>query len=318
MIRYLLIIILLAACSCNAPRNNPLDPNNPDSPLGIIVGQVKTYSLPNTQMSQVTVIWKPGNSITLTNSAGTFRIENAQPLDGWLVFQKTGFQVDSMLVEWKDKKLVNVQQLLNAIPQLEIFQVYSIILNQYPSFQRSQISIEAEISDSDNDIDSVFVEHALLKKRKVLEPDGSTNRYQRTLSQYDFNIVHPEELIGKDFQIYVKDRRSYRFSVGRTQIKRVITDEIVIESPSGYQIVSSTPTLKWQRFAPNFTSSLTIEIFTQDFPPQPAWEKSGISIDSTNYVLDTSLPPGEYSWVIWCIDEFNNQCRSKAASFKIE
>ena len=83
ILNLLLFLIALFSFSCNAPRDNPLDPNGPKSDLvqikpnlGQITGTVQTISAPLTGIRDVSVFWLPGNIVVNTDASGNFTINN--------------------------------------------------------------------------------------------------------------------------------------------------------------------------------------------------------------------------------------------------
>jgi hypothetical protein len=107
------IIAILMICSyflsCNAPRNNPLDPNNPDSPFVRIEGTVQTLSLPHQNIANVKISLKESSLQVITDASGSFSIDRIYPQDGWLVFEKAGFHTDSTFVTWGDLDKITVE-----------------------------------------------------------------------------------------------------------------------------------------------------------------------------------------------------------------
>jgi hypothetical protein len=98
----------------------------------------------------------------------------------------------------------------------------------------------------------------------------------------------------------------------------VIRQEVVFISPSGNEVTSSQPDLTWQPYTPGFDFYLQLQIFTSEIIPQLVWGRNQVSADSVSYTVDQELPPGEYFWVIWAVDDFGNRTRSKPASFRVE
>ena len=310
----------MLAWACDAPRHNPLDPKNPDYALAMLEGNVQTFSIPHLPLDQVNVFWPPENRLIQTDANGVFRLEGIARVDDWLVFSKSGFRPDSLFVAWGTRKAATVQLFLNAVPALDDLTVYSSTLNNHLSgqtVQRFQVVVSATVSDPDNDIDSVFT--ALPAKNFVdaLEYDLTTRKHVNTFELVDFNAVDLEELVGHDFIIIVKDKFAHQYLLGGAGVRRVIKEEILFESPAGHQPVSATPTLQWKTFAPGFPFTFFIQIYTEEITPQIVYQKSDIPANAASHTVETPLTPGDYFWVIWCIDEFQNRSRSRPASFTV-
>jgi len=312
------LIFLFLSISCDAPRNNPLDPQNPENNYYIIEGIVKTVSIPNQPLQDVIVSFRDLTNLTETNASGNFKIEMLSGQNGWLQVGKEDFLTDSLYIEWGNTRKINTEHFLNAIPHLDSLQVYSIILNRYPSLQTEQVVVQAKISDSDNDIDSVQVVIAKLSFIETLEYDVKDKWYKQIFSIYDLEIGNVEELVGHDFNIRVKDIFANKFFIGIGIIERVIREEIFFQTPSGNEITSPSPTLIWQRFTPGFNFTYSLQIYTAEIGSQLVWEKEALDADLVNYIVDIVLPANEYYWVVWAVDEFGNRTRSKPASFKVE
>jgi hypothetical protein len=298
--------------ACNAPRNNPLDPQNPRSPYVTLEGSVHTQSLPRTALGGASMFWKNGNRLVQTDAQGYFRFETLMPENDWLHVEKSGYKKDSVFVRWGGQKQIALDILLNAMPAMESLQLSTEILHQYFSNQESRLVVKAQISDRDNDVESVFVTSEKFGLRKALDYDVDDKSYLATLKLFDLKVNNLEEIIGEDFVILVKDLAADEIVVGKGGAKRVIQAEIEFESPAGDQQVSSTPTFVWKRFRPGFPFTFTLEIFTFE---GLVFQKSGLPPESISYTLETPLAPGEYLWVVWCVDELQNRSRSKPASF---
>jgi hypothetical protein len=308
----LLIVAMLLCSACNAPRNNPFDPQNPRSPYVVLEGHVRAQSLPRAALDGVTMFWKNDSRFVQTDAQGHFRFENLLPENDWLFIEKSGYKKDSVFVLWEGSKQIALDIFLNAMPVLENLQLSTEILHQYFSNQEARLVVKAQISDRDNDIDAVFVKSEKFGLRKALDYDVNDKSYIALLKLFDLKVNNLEELIGEDFLILVKDRAEDEIVAGKSGIKRVIQEEIEFESPAGDQQVSSTPTFTWKRFRPGFPVTFTLEIFTFE---GLVFQKSGLPAESISYTMETPLAPGEYLWVVWCVDEFQNRSRSKPASF---
>lgn len=258
------------------------------------------------------MFWKNDNRLVQTDAQGHFRFENLLPENDWLHIEKSGYKKDSVFVLWEGNKQVALDIFLNATPVMESLQLSTEILHQYFSNQEARLVIKAQISDRDNDVDSVFVKSEKFGLRKALDYDVDDKSHIATLKLFDLKVNNLEELIGEDFLIVVKDGAEDEIVVGKSGIKRVIQEEIEFESPAGDQVVSSTPTFIWKRFQPGFPFTFTLEIFTFE---GLIFQKTGLPAESVSYTIEPPLAPGEYLWVVWCVDEFQNRSRSKPASF---
>ena len=316
----LFLLLTLILYSCNAPKNNPLDPDNPDNKIFTIEGTVLSNSIPPTPISEVIVIWNNENIQSTTNSNGNFIIGCSNRIDGWIYFQKNGFSVDSTFISWESNKKIAIVAYLNSDPFLNSINFYSEIRNKY-SQEEQYLVIEVEIIDEDNNIDSVFLECSYLGIKKELEKNNFSN-FSGRFSNYSLSLSSLEEVIGRDFELKVKQDGDKYFTVGHTSIKRVIYQEIEFISPANQDSVSSNPVLSWRPFNPGFNFTFSAEVYTNEPEPMLMWKKENIPSTQVSVTVDDSLTVTQtndmFYWVIWCTDEFNNKSRSKPASFIVK
>ena len=319
LLKLFMVSSLLIFISCNAPRNNPLDPNNPDYSFATLQGSTLTFNPPYTGISNVSVYWSSANMSVDTDPNGKFIFNNILPVDGKLIFQKTGYLSDTVNVIWGNSKFLNYMVNLNKVPQLDSISIYSVVLNQFsPPGQTYQLIINSKISNSDNNIDSVFVENSQLNLKKVLSFDAANKDYEATLTTQDLNVNDIEQTIGLDFNIIVKDSSNRLYNIGSDKVTRVIKAGVYIQYPANDTTVSSNPTLQWQRYKTGYPFTFKVEIYTNNFAnSQLVFSKNNISSDSTSLFVNTPLSTNNYYWVIWVVDQFQNRSRSLPATFSI-
>jgi hypothetical protein len=303
---------------CQAPRNNPLDPANPDNRFQSISGTVQTVSLPNQPIADVQVIWRQTAKGTVTDASGRYNIQLHNAGSDWLVFDKQDYFADSVYIEWRDASQLQIHAYLNAKPYLNGHKVYSSIENRYPNLQTERMIIQASITDPDNDIDSVFLNIPILEQDYLLPYNTTSKYYERTFSLTDLDVSSLDQLTGNDLRLTVLDIFSRRISLDLSSLKRVIRDEVVFISPSGNQITGPQPRLRWEPFTPGYFHTYSLEVFTSEIVPQQIWHTEGIADSISEFTVDINLPPDEYFWVIWAVDDFGNRTRSKPASFTVE
>ena len=314
------IAVLLLVASCEAPRLNPLDPNNPDSKLGQFYGIVKTQAIPQQALAGVKVSWKNNNRTLETDATGSYKLENLPMIDGTLYFEKDGYSKDSIKINWQSQKIIDLGiTSLNAIPKLDNLVIYTSVENRYPEDQRYTLFVQASISDVENDVDSVNVRCTSLNFNKQLIYNSQTRYYELSYAYGSKNSSPSiDDAIGKNFEIVVKDKTGKIFSVGSSTIKRIIKQEILFESPANGVTVGAKPVCRWNRFLPGFNFKYMVQVYTDETIPQLKWEKQNISKDDIEAIAETSLTTGNYFWVIWCIDDFQNRTRSKPATFNVQ
>lgn len=324
MTRFLLYIFVVTASinliNCNAPHNNPLDPENPINNYAVIEGFVFSDGKSPVPLVNSSVFWKNENLSVFTNTDGYFNIKNVLLKDGWLYFDKLGFSRDSIFISWNDQKSYSVKKNLNELPQIDSVYFYSIVKFKY-SVEEYQLNFEINISDSDNDIDSVFIQNNALSIYKKLDKLSSTF-FKGSFTDLDLKLPLIDEVIGKDFDVIVKNSNNKIFNIGFSNIKRILNQEVEFIEPKNQDTLKTkTPLLRWKRFQPGFTFNYMIEIFTDEPDPKLVYSKDNISSEDIDFLIPTPIDNTinkKFFWVIWAIDEYKNRCRSKPASFIIE
>lgn len=85
--------------TCDAPRNNPLDPLNPNAEWANLAGTARSNT--SEILSDVLIRWN--DSMTTSDQNGQYLFEKIKPTDGMLYFSKSGFIDDSSYIEWNGR-----------------------------------------------------------------------------------------------------------------------------------------------------------------------------------------------------------------------
>ncbi len=314
------LFTILLIFGCDAPRENPVDPNNPDNKFAALSGTVKTKGFPFVPINSVNVFWENENILTRTSNDGTFDIPDIKKIDGWLYFNGEGYSSDSIFIQWNNRKAINNEVFLNSNPVLDSIEFFSIVENRFQVNQIYRIVIRAQISDFEgvNDIDSVFLENESLNIRSLLLFNSLTGFYEKTLGLVDLRVTDLNELIGKDFKVVVEDLNGRNFIAANTFIKRVINEEIELLAPIQNAVVALPFNLRWRRFTPGYNFNYEIEISTNEIQPELVFRVENIPSDSISYFINTNFAGQDFFWTIWAVDEFKNRSRSKPGSFQIQ
>lgn len=283
--------------------------------VGNVTGFVKTVSLPRQGISNVNVSWKNQNLLVHTGANGKYTLNNVSYDKGWLVFSKNGYRADSTYVQFGSQDTTRINDVfLNSIPGLDNINISTSVVFRYTD-TRYRIAVQASLTDAEGDVDTVRIKCSALGFDQRLIYNPSTGFYE---INYDFGQQNPSSGLGKDFIVTARDNEGYTYTIGSARISRVMDKEIILDKPKNSAVVSSQPTLVWNRFSPGFSFHFKVEIYTATIPQELYWSKDNIPGDDVRLTPDVTLPSGEYFWVIWCIDEYNNQARSKEGSFVVQ
>ncbi len=321
---YISIAVLLLGLiqlSCDAPRDNPLDPDNTSNKIYSIEGTLLSGEVTPNPVSGASVSWPPENLYTVTDQSGYFNINCTTRVNGWLYFEKTGFTKDSVYVNWNGQKKAAVQPRLNYLPVIDVLDIYSSIKNKY-SVAEYQLFFDVTLHDPDDDITGVKIENSDLQISKSLTKITSTY-FEGRFSDIELNITAFDEVVGKRFDLKVFTASGDSFQLQGKSIVRIVKDEVIVISPiNSDTLTTTTPLLNWTRLTPGFNFSYTIEVYTDETEPVLQWKKENISSEEVFMTVETpltvSLNNNKFFWVIWCIDNYKNKSRSKPAGFVIK
>jgi hypothetical protein len=312
----LIVLICLDIYSCEAPRLNPLDPQNPSYQLARLEGIVSGPH--STKLNGVSVYWKNQNIFVQTDASGNFSIDRLNMQNGMLYFSKAGYSNDSSFVNWGSQKDFHVTETMNALPNLDSLVVYSAVQNYWPDGQNYTLTVQAAVSDQESDIDSVYVQCVPMNIYNNLVYNPLTKFYELTLSNLSLDFL--EKTIGRNFEIIIRDFKGNKINAGYSSVKRIILDEVSFISPANGNTTVSKPAFIWSRFKPGYNFTYKIEVYTNptNNPSEFIYSKDNISSDSISFTMPNILTTGSYYWVIWCVDEFKNRARSKPATFVVQ
>ncbi len=318
LVAFLVVTVVIFLNSCDAPRENPLDPNSNDNQLGTIGGTVQTFSLPYTPIKDVEVFWKPGNRMVYTDMNGDFSVPNIKTENGQLIFRKEGYHNDTVMVDWAGRREVNEQVNLNKIPALDSLSIYSVVLNSSnPDLVMSELVIQTKVKDIDNDIDTVYVVNGQLGLMKPMDFNIASKTFMTALTPQELGLTDIEQTIGLEFDFRVRNVLGEISVLHGSGVKRIIKDQVTGLLPSDEQVVSAVPfDLTWDRYSPGYLFRYKVEIYTND-GSQLVISEDNVSAQDTAFTVN-SIDAGSYWWVIWVIDEFNNQDRSTPAAFSVQ
>ncbi len=322
-----LILLGFVIIACDAPRNNPYDPEagnyqGPGYQAGTIAGTVA--DLGNNPISGVLVLATPVYSGGITDSVGNYLIENIEPGDYNLICAPDGFLADtqSVTVSADQQSIIDFQ--LNALPVIYTYRLTSHFIHTGGSPpQYYEIHAQSFLSDPDgiNDIDSVLIktEEEDLYFTMSFNPDSTSSD-----SLFYFIHLNENSLPGQSidtvkwnhFYVEVVDKSGCRKTSSSLTLTRIFDDYVITGYPSNGQTVQDpTLLLTWDPFGEQFFFTYTTSIFISN-NDQLVWQQTGIP--STVDTLETDFyEPGDYYWRIAVLDEYGNSSISNKSLFTI-
>lgn len=307
--------ILLAGCTKDAPRDNPLDPVNGIGLEGMVLKLSSNQGIANAVLTLT-----PGNLVTITDNEGNFTFQDLDPGNYQLSCRAQGFISDSLSFELLQTD--SIRFVLNALPTfLRTSVTTAHILRFAPPGEAYSLTLTAEIDDPD-DFDNINQLSATIEDigdiDSLLEVPGSGGRlFTREINVEDLALFSLDQLAGKSFRFLISDTTSLVSISNDNYISRFIERIPVTTSPSDTNVALPI-VFRWndpqQLFA--FTYSIEILQFNEDETAFSTVDRiDEIPSHISSFAYNRAQPDGEYFWVLYIVDEFGNVSRSTPKPF---
>ncbi len=314
----LLPVFLSVACIGDAARENPLDPGA--GRFDPIAGKVLSFFEPHRPIRGVSVAAPRFGIADTTDREGKFELLYIPPESCLVVAHSAAYAASSLLVASGPAPRLDVRFYLDALPQLTdvlIQSTYEALW--YPEPYREWVSIHAAVCDPDGfaDVDSVICSLPW-GATVLLNPQLPLGRYSATIFGDSLGSGGVESLVGLDCHLQVWDKQGMSSGPVSVRLSRVIREVATLTEPSGLQEVGGTPMLRWLSPSPPYQASLRVKVVrVDDWVETDAWESSLIPITSDSLKVGKTLSAGQYYWAVYTIDIFNNEGRSREATFVV-
>ncbi len=317
----LILLILLSFLSCDAPRENPFDPQSPnyfkeepDRVLSKIV--VKHLYPPFNPISNVQIIEPNLQLFGVTNAKGEITFEHLPADSLTLIAMAERYFPDTLTFA---KTANNEYEIfLNAKPQIEEFQLKSFYNNIYPELSITSLYFSAIVNDLDGPFDiSVTLHNPEFYFDTVLVRDiNNSNLFTIEFNLQDISKdLTPQEVPELNFNIIVKNMNNDSIITDFYSIKRVIAVNLKQLSPTTSQVVRDSVVFKW--VDPELPYGYSINIVLLTLPTFKEIVYKGIPKGETSFVLK-NLSPGQYNWKLQVEDKLGNICQSNYINFYYE
>jgi hypothetical protein len=310
-------MLMASGCIPDASHDNPLDPaSNAFSNSGTLSGNVFSFYQPYAGIAGALVTIQPSGVAVVSNSAGAYSIDGVPPGDVQIIVSRSGYltdTVDSKAVIGNESKL-DIH--LDALPVVGTCQVLTRKIDQWWPHAVYSAVVNAAVTDPDGlgDVTGATLQVDTMKFVLTYVPDQQV--YQVAVDAAILPQGSLEWLVGKSFNVTVRDRIGATTSGKPFSLSRIIQDAPIPLSPTALDTASASPQLFWVQPSLQFPYSYKIELFRLDLGvPSLLWSVSNLSSSLSSFQYPNSLSTGTFFWTISVVDEFGNLSRSKEASF---
>lgn len=315
---FLAIAQILLFWGCEAPRNNPVDPDNTLDNLPKIEGEIFSSGSLESPLPLARITFVPSSSFTFSGEDGRFSLPVSKKTDGLLLIEKSGFRTDSIFVDWNNGDKIQLRRSLLKFPVPVKLSIVANTLNRFPDLKFYSFLAEIELAESNEFIDSIIVESRSKKIKFKLDRQPGDRDFKKELFSFQIEgLSSPFSIVDEVFDPVFFLSGGITFNPGPIMVTRVIDQEVKFLTPANGQIVGSSFRLIWEKFSPGWDHSYSVEVYLDDLTPILVWQKEKIDKNETGVDVNQQLPPGDYFWVVFCKDSFGNSTRSKPASFSV-
>ena len=320
---FLLIPFLFYGCISEAPHDNILDPESKNfENFGKITGNVSTYYQPFSPLANAFIQIDSMNLSTRTDKDGFFEITNIPSGTYKVKSFYYGYRTDSATVTISN----NIQDInfnLNALPAFESITVNSHHVSRwFPAEDFYYLAVSVNVSDLDgtNELDSVKIDIPSIGFTDTLFSTGANGLYQQTIFENQMPVQTMRSLEGIPMHFICWDRVNNKTLSSDKYIPRIVQDVPVIISPTALQVINNFPTeFSWEQIFLEYDFNLKIEIYQINIGIfSKVREYNNILPNTATFMVNQSLPPGDYFWVIYIVDEFGDTSSSKEGSFRVQ
>jgi hypothetical protein len=311
-------LLVLLAVLCDAPHDNPLDPQNG----GAILGRVLTRRA--TPIAGATVSAVPSGRSCATDSSGSFELLGLPVNDVQLCFRAEGYVPESAIVELARERIDTTTRYLNGLPTVTSCRVSSHVFGQsWPPEPLYFFRLSAAVADLDGetDVESVWAEIPAVGLAQRLAFDPDSLHYDATVWLRSLPVPSPETLVGQDVVFRVEDREGALGHGPDCSVNRIIYDLPEPAFPAGgVDTVASDTSFFWHKFDRGFRVGYRCEV-VRIVGGGPAGVVLSVTTpgpaDTSFSVSRSVLPAGDCYWTVEAVDAFGNSSRSAEERFNV-
>ena len=309
---YFSLILFLLFSACDAPRENPFDPNASNA----VTTTIQLFHLlpSSTVVSGAEIFIPEINQLKRSDQTGTAVFIHPNMDSITVISRGEAFFPDTTVFNNLSK--TNTFQIrLNTKPQISETQLTSFYENIENHNNLTSLSIRTQIIDPDglNDIETVIIRQEKLDFTDTLEIENASElRFAKSFSLAQISpSLTPGEVTELNFELSVKNKNTESIPSGPLNIVRVIKENLLILSPESGSAQTDTVKFSWQKMTLDydFTYNLVLQRLggeTHTYNLIPA---------SQNILQVSNLMAGTYFFSLQVQDRPGNICQSPFSSF---
>jgi len=323
-LNYLLALIFfveaLGSCAPDAPHDNPLDPGSPSHKADdVLSGIVMSLGLHSSGVQNALVAIQENGAAQYTDANGDFSFADAPSGNLTLIVSKPSYKSDTIEVSLTAGGSLKDTMYLDPLPQISDAQVVTSKIDQWwpaPVYSALVTAVATAPDGLGFDTSSVFVTVDSLIFKMY---SSDAKNWQTEISSSQLPNQDLQWLIGKEFIVYAKDQENGTGQSTGFYVTRLIEAEVNLVSPTNLDTATGHPRFTWSSPTLSFDYGYQLQIYQVNSGTQtPVGSPISVSSDSISYTYADSLVPGQYSWTITIVDDFNNSSTSKEASFQVQ
>ncbi len=320
----LVLCFVVSACIDNAPRDNVLDPKSGKylgQGVNKIRGMVHASAQRTVALPGAMIILSPGNLFAISATDGSFEFSGLQSGNYSLLCTLDGYRPDSVSVNLPaTQQQINFG--LNALPGFETIVVTSHHISRWwPLEDAHHLTIETRVFDADgvDEIDSVWMEIPAIAFSETLFTTGVLGLYQQTVQEAELPVQSMHALEGRALQFLCRDKAGNVSQSEDIFIVRIIDQVPVLIAPVGLAPIDSFPAVfSWKQVFVDYDFHYKIEIYRINLGFYSLVRTyDNIPFSDTAFEVTEPLPPGDYFWSIYIVDEFGDTSSSKEGAFNV-
>ena len=321
----LFALIALTGCLGDAVHDNPLDPDaDAYRAEGTVDGTGTGVYPPFEGRAGVRVHLVPldggAERVVRTGTGGQFRVEGLPAARYGIHVEADGYRPVDDTVTVAVGAVTRAELRIDALPVVTAQSARTVHMDRWPPaapvFQLV-VNVEAVDPDRQGDVAGATLVAEELAFRAPLVERGP-GQFGVTLDASALPGGRVQSLLGRPLRIEVTDRAGNVSFGPPLALVRVVEQTPLTASPQGsVTIAQNPPVLEWRPSDLPFPFTYRVEVSLIDGAgvPNLVAERDDLPPTATTLALGAALPPGDYTWSVWTVDEAGNRSRSKPAGF---